>query len=187
MPPEDCWETFFHPSSVLESLGLNRAEGTIVDVGAGYGTFALAAAHLTGRQVVAIDIEPNLIASLARRAKAEQLGNLNPFLRDVVAEGIGLPDGSADIVLLFNILHCERPNVLLQDARRTLRPGGRVGVLHWRSDVPTPRGPSLDIRPTPDQCAAWLREAGFDLVAPPQIVPPYHFGLVGQKPEAGAE
>lgn len=39
----------------------------------------------------------------------------------------------------------------------------------------------LSARPTPDQCVAWLREVGFELLMPPRILPPYHFGLVGRK------
>jgi hypothetical protein len=53
-------------------------------------------------------------------------------------------------------------------------------VIHWRSDILTPRGPSLAIRPTPEQCAAWLVEAGFQAVQAVELedICPYHFGLV---------
>jgi SAM-dependent methyltransferase len=183
MPPENYWDTFFDPPELLETLGLHRAEGVVVDVGAGYGTFTLAAARLTGQPVVAFDIEPHLLKSLARKAACGGFANVRPMLRDVATEGTDLPDEHADIVLLFNILHCENPLELLKEARRILQPGGRVGVVHWRSDVPTPRGPDLSIRPTPDQCIALLRGAEFDLAIPPRILPPYHFGLVGRKPE----
>jgi SAM-dependent methyltransferase len=183
MPAEACWDTFFEPLRILKTLGLHRAEGAVVDVGAGYGTFTLAAARSTRREVIAIDIEPSLLDALVCKARAEGLNNVKPMPRDVVLEGTGLPDGYADIVLLFNILHCEQPLELVEEARRTLRPGGRVGMVHWRGDIPTPRGPDLSIRPTPDQCVAWLRGAGFELSVPPQILPPYHFGLVGRKPE----
>jgi SAM-dependent methyltransferase len=182
MPAEDYWETFFDPSRILNSLGLDRADGAVVDVGAGYGTFTLAAARCTRRDVVAIDIEQPLLDALAVKACSEGLSNVRPVLRDVVFEGTGLADESVDIVLLFNILHCEHPLDLLKEAGRILRPGGRAGVLHWRSDIPTPRGPDLSIRPTPDQCAAWLREA-FDVAISSRILPPYHFGLVARKPK----
>lgn len=186
MPPEDYWDSFFNPPAVLESLGLHQAEGAVVDVGAGYGTFTLAAACLTGQPVVAIDIEPELLDALAAKATREGLVNVRPLLRDVTLHGTGLSDAHAEIVLLFNILHCENPLGLLKEAWRILQPGGRVGVVHWRSDVPTPRGPELSIRPTPSRCAAWLRDAEFEIAVPPQILPPYHFGLVGRKPEAQA-
>lgn len=183
MPPKVYWETFFDPCQILKTLGLHHAEGPVVDVGTGYGTFALAAAHLTGQQVFALDIEPDLLEALASKARADQLDNVKPMLRDVAFEGTGLPDKTADIVLLFNILHCENPVALLEEARRTLRPGGRVGIVHWRCDIATPCGPNLSIRPTPDQCTAWSHDAGFDLAIPSQILPPYHYGLVGRKSE----
>jgi ubiquinone/menaquinone biosynthesis C-methylase UbiE len=184
MPPEDYWGSFFNPPRILEALGLHRAEGAIVDVGAGYGTFTLAAARITGQPVVAIDIEPHMLELLTRKAARDGLDNVMPVLRDVTLQGTGLPDEHAEIVLLFNILHCEDPLELLKEARRILRPGGRVGIVHWRSDVLTPRGPDLSIRPTPDQCVARLRDATFDLAIPPRILLPYHFGLVGRKPHA---
>jgi len=180
MPPEPYWRSFFEPTGILTRLGLHHAAGPVVDIGAGYGIFTLAAAHLTGQPVVAIDIEPALLDDLARRADAAGLGTVQTMLRDVAREGTGLPDRHADIVLVFNLLHCEHPVELLKEAARTLRPNGRVGILHWRSDVATPRGPDLSIRPRPEQCVAWLRDAGFDLAVPPALLPPYHFGLVGR-------
>lgn len=107
MPPEDYWDTFFDPPGFLESLGPHRAEGAVVDIGGGYGTFTLAAARLTGRPVVAIDIEPHLLKSLAHKAARYGLTNVIPMLRDVALKGTGTPDAHAGIVLLFNILHCE--------------------------------------------------------------------------------
>jgi hypothetical protein len=61
--------------------------------------------------------------------------------------------------------------------------GGAVSVIHWRSDIPTPRGPSLDIRPTPEQCREWMQEAGFTAVQTIDLQSccPYHFGLLGRR------
>jgi hypothetical protein len=60
-----------------------------------------------------------------------------------------------------------------------LQPGGRLSVIHWRSDIPTPRGPTLAIRPTPQQCKAWMTEAGFRLIEDVDLSPccQYHFGI----------
>jgi hypothetical protein len=50
--------------------------------------------------------------------------------------------------------------------------------MHWNYDPSTPRGPPMDIRPRPEQCAAWAECAGFRLEPPGRInFPPYHFGL----------
>ncbi len=50
-------------------------------------------------------------------------------LRNVVADGFGI---EADKVLLFNILHCDRPVELLRSAAAALVPGGEVVAIHWR-------------------------------------------------------
>ena len=83
--------------------------------------------------------------------------------------------------MLFNILHTEVPLALLQEAYRILEPMGKVGLIHWNYDPSTPRGPSMDIRPRPEQCQQWMKSAGFDLIKPLVDLPPYHYGILGQK------
>ena len=85
--------------------------------------------------------------------------------------------------MLFNILHYEKPLELLGEAFRILQPGGRAGLMHWNYDPKTPRGPTMDIRPKPEQMTEWAQSAGFVLDANPLIdLPPYHYGLVAKKP-----
>ncbi|MEX0886961.1 MAG: hypothetical protein WD009_11030 [Phycisphaeraceae bacterium] len=84
--------------------------------------------------------------------------------------------------MLFNILHCEQPTSLLQEAWRILCDDGLVAIMHWNRDATTPRGPSMDIRPSPEQCRAWAEAVGFQLQGRPRIdLPPYHYGLVLRK------
>jgi hypothetical protein len=67
--------------------------------------------------------------------------------------------------------------VLLKAAREVVRPDGFIAVIHWRSDIPTPRGPPLDIRPLPGQIATWAAAA--DLAAQGEAfpLPPWHYGM----------
>lgn len=66
------------------------------------------------------------------------------------------------------------------DAPDVLKPGGTAAVIHWRRDVDTPRGPSMHIRPSPEQCADWGRIAGFRQAerVDPGDSAPWHFGLL---------
>ena len=183
MPDASFWNTFFDPDAVLRALGFDQSSGVIVDVGSGYGTFTLPAARLTSQRVIALDVEPALVGQLTERAREAGLAHLvDARHQDVAADGTGLADGEAAAVFLFNLLHCEQPAVLLRETYRILAPGGRVGVIHWRSDILTPRGPDLSIRPTPEDCQRLLMSAGFHITQPAITLPPFHFGLVGRRP-----
>ena len=183
MPDETMWATFFDPEDILTRLGCDDPQDVVVEFGCGYGTFTVAAAARTRGTLFALDLEPEMLATTEAKARAAGLANLQLRRRDFVAEGTGLPDDSADYAMLFNILHAEKPGGLLREAWRVLRPGGKVGVIHWNYDPTTPRGPDLAIRPRPEQCQAWVREAGFDLSLPLISLPPYHYGMVGTKPQ----
>ncbi len=59
---------------------------------------------------------------------------------------------------------------------------GMIGVIHRNRDETTPRGPSMDIRPGPEQIIEWTKEAGFAVVK--QIdLPTYHYGSALKKQE----
>lgn len=188
MPDESMWQGFFEPETVLKALGLRPECGDVVEFGCGYGTFTTPAARMTSGVVHAVDIEPEMVAETRQKAESAGLSNVRAEQRDFVAAGIGLADATAGYVMLFNILHAEEPLMLLKEALRVLRPGGTLAVMHWNYDPSTPRGPSMDIRPRPEQCRAWAVEAGFEPVGPEQIdLPPYHYGMMFHKPERTRE
>ena len=184
MPDEDYWTSFFDAEVAVETLfGEQAVQGDLVEFGGGYGTFTLPAARRTTGMVTALDIEPEMVERLQQRAKGSHLSNLCIELRDFVASGTGLKSASQAHAMIFNLLHLEHPVALLQEAHRVLKPGGRVSVIHWRSDIPTPRGPSLDIRPTPQHCRIWLKEAGFVRITSVDLHEscPFHYGLVATR------
>lgn len=178
MPNEDMWSSFFDAPTVLAAVGLTPDCHDAVEFGCGYGTFTIPAARLVRATVYALDIETEMIETTTAKAHAAGLSNVVTILRDFVNDGTGLPDFSVDYAMLFNILHCEAPKILFNEARRVLRPEGRLGIIHWNHDPTTPRGPSMSIRPRPEQCLAWAEQAGFFLL-PPGIIdlPPHHYGM----------
>jgi ubiquinone/menaquinone biosynthesis C-methylase UbiE len=181
MPEEARWETFFDPDVILTELELDKTCQAVVDMGCGYGTFTIPAARRISGMVHAMDIDPQMVEACQAKAKEAGVTNIDCVERDFVTYGTCLPDDIVDFVMLFNILHAEHPLGLLEEAYRILKPGGKVGVIHWNYDPTTPRGPSMDIRPRPEQCQEWVRTAGFQLIRPLINLPPYHYGMVGQK------
>ncbi len=181
MPDEQMWDHFFDPDSILKRLGILNLTGSIVDMGCGYGTFTIPAAQMNQGLVYALDIENDMIVTTQEKASKAGLNNVRAIQRDFITLGTGLPDNSCEYVMLFNILHAEEPLKILKEARRILQPGGRVGIIHWIHDAATPRGPSLEIRPRPEQCIAWLSESNFKTDGRILELLPYHYGLVGQR------
>ena len=183
MPDEVFWGSFFNPRCILEKLDCAVLPGDAVEFGCGYGTFTIAAAGLVTGRVFSLDIEPVMIAETARKSTEAGLANVVSEERDVVVHGSGRPDGSAADCMLFNILHIEDPVGLLREAYRVLKPGGSIGIIHWRTDIPTPRGPSAAIRPQPAQCRSCAESVGFQYVRDEALCCcSWHWGLVMRKP-----
>ena len=177
MPKEDEWNAFFEPNIVLQLLGVNSSVRDVADFGCGYGTFTIPAARIISGVIYAFDIEPEMVETVKRKARALSLGNVRAILRDFVSNGSGLKDASVDYVFLFNILHIETPEKLLKESYRILKSGGKVGIIHWNYDASTPRGPPMAIRPRPEQCISLAESAGF-IFEKRLDLKPYHYGLV---------
>jgi ubiquinone/menaquinone biosynthesis C-methylase UbiE len=184
MPEEEYWNSFFNIEDILDVFQVGPEIDNVVDIGSGYGTFTLPVAKRIGGVIYAIDIETILLSNLFTKALKLDIRNLIPRCRDIVEQGTGCKDSSIDLVLLFNILHCQHPEVLLEEAFRVLSPGGRLAVMHWVPLIKTPRGPDLPIRPTPEKCIEWATRCGF-LHSVDDIFnfKPWHYGLDFSKPE----
>ena len=180
MPERDMWEKFFSPDKVLETLSLDSKIIDAAEFGCGYGTFTIPAARLIAGKLFAFDIEPEMVAVTKKEAAKQGVNNVEVILRDFMANGTGLKPESVDYAMLFNILHLENPVALLLEANRILKKNGKIGIIHWNYDPSTPRGPSMDIRPRPEQCIEWAKQAGFS--DPKQFdLKPYHYGIVMSK------
>ena len=171
MPEEQYWESLFDVPLILRTLGINSDVGDVAELGCGYGTFSVPIARAIQGTLHTFDLDPEMIARTRVRAAGLRVAC---EVRDVMERGFGV---TADVVLLFNILHGEEPVRLLQHSAAALRPGGRVLAIHWRCDLATPRGPSLDIRPRPEQIVAWARHAGLAPLGGVAELPPWHYGL----------
>lgn len=177
MPEEIYWESLFDIPLILDRLKIDRTVEHVAELGCGYGSFTLPVARRIQGVLFTFDIERAMVDRTLARASVEGVSNINATVRDVLATGFGLETECCDTVLLFNILHFPEPQNLMAETARLVRPGGRVLVIHWRSDIPTPRGPALEVRPRYNQVCDWATEAR--LVAGSVLhLPPWHYGVV---------
>lgn len=181
MPDEILWESFFNTEIALSELEVSPEIKELVEIGCGYGIFTLPAARRIKGTIYAFDIEEEMIDVVRNKAEKEELTNVKPEKRDILRDSTGMAANSVDYVMLYNILHHENPHEFLEEAYRILKPGGSIGIMHWRSDIPTPRGPKLAIRPKPDEIVEWIDSRMFTVVKGPVVIEPFHFGLVVEK------
>lgn len=185
MPEESHWETLFDVKLILDRLRIDRRLHDVVELGCGYGTFTIPVARRIFGILRTFDINAQMVERTRDRATTEGMENIVCELRDVFCEGFGVPSGSQDACLLFNILHCEEPMRVLTEAARIVHPGGWVHVTHWRYDPATPRGPSMEIRPRPEQLIEHAKATGqLEVQGPVLDLPPWHYGIRFQRKAA---
>ena len=184
MPTVEPWDSYLDAAGILRALGFSRWSGDIIEFGCGYGTFTISAARRMAGTVYALDMDPLMVAATKWRVARLGLKNVVVEQRDCVAAGCGRGPQSAGSALLFNFLHIEDPVALLKEARRVLRRGGLVGVIHWDCDVRTLRGPPPNIQPRPEQYRSWGEAAGLRWVrdAGLPLGSPWHWGMVLERP-----
>lgn len=181
MPVETMWVEFFDVDMILSEFEINSKINDLVEIGCGYGTFTIPASKQIKGNLYAFDIETGMLDIVRQKLSEEQIANVITENKDVLLQTTGLSNNSVDYVMLFNILHNETPDDFLLEAYRILKPEGKLGIMHWRSDISTPRGPELSIRPKPEQILQWINKDNFEIYKELFMIEPYHFGLIVSK------
>lgn len=168
------------PVQVLDALGL-RPEDDVADIGCGIGYFAIPAAKrlAPGHRLYAVDPSAGMLEELNRRAAGEGVLPLTTVLSEPL--DFKLPDQSVDFVLLANVFHeIEDKAPFLQETKRIIRTGGRLGLVEWLA-VEAPYGPPLWHRISEGETDGWFEKAGF-LLDRRQIFGAHFYGRVYRLP-----
>jgi len=181
MPNESAWAEFFDVETILRELEVNRQIEKLVELGFGYGTFTIPTSKKICGVVYAFDIETTLRKELQEKLKIHSITNVKSITKDFIAEGSGLQNDEVDYVMIFNLLHAKETPSILDEAYRILKKKGKIGVIHWNYNSSTPRGPSMSIRPKPEELKEMLIKSGFSVIKYNIDLPPYHYGILGQK------
>jgi SAM-dependent methyltransferase len=121
------------PAEVIKAMNLHGNE-IVADLGAGSGYFTFRLAPKVGK-VLAVEIQDEMIATLRRRAAEQKIGNVE------VVKGAEcdprLPAGGVDLVLMVDVYHeLSCPFEIMNQARKALKPGGRVVFVEYRKEDP---------------------------------------------------
>jgi ubiquinone/menaquinone biosynthesis C-methylase UbiE len=121
----------------------------VVDVGAGTGYLSIPIADWLGAPgiVYAVDLQLEMLEILKKKLHRGKKNLCKIELLQGKADCVPLPNRSADLVLLANLWHeLDSPEAALREARRLLRPGGKLAILDWRADFSAPPGPPQEHR-----------------------------------------
>jgi len=139
---------------LLARIGIRPGE-RVLELGPGPGAFTIPAAQQAepGGSLVAVDIQPAMIAAVER--KVQQAGLTNVETRVASAHELPLDDDSTDRAFLVTVLG-EIPDRqrALAELRRVLKPGGILSITEQFLDPDYPLAATV-IR--------WAAEAGFEL------------------------
>ena len=158
--PEQVDEAVRRLHHALIELTVAMPLGDLIDIGSGRGRILKLLGSRT-RRAVGVDID----ADARQLARAELLlaGVENCSLRKGDMYELPFADGEFDTVILDDVLGmAERPMTAINEARRLLKPGGRLFLLGQVAVG--------DIDKFQDQLIVWCRTAGLRL-APPRRIP----------------
>jgi len=130
------------PAQMLGQLGL-KAGMVVCDMGCGNGFYSLTLAEKVGPtgKVLAVDIQPQMLQMLSRRAAEAKLENIDMILGTVADPK--LPTEEVDLILMVDVYHeFSHPQAMLASIRKSLKPNGRIALVEFREE-----DPSVPIKP----------------------------------------
>ncbi|MEZ4321768.1 MAG: methyltransferase domain-containing protein [Myxococcota bacterium] len=165
-PERDAWQ---RPEEVVAAMAVSPGM-TVADIGAGTGYFNPHLAQAVGPSghVVAIDIEPNLVAHMTKRAEAD--GTPQVEARLVQPDAHGLSAGEADRVLLVDTYHhIEGREAYFRSLLTAMKPGGELVIVDLTREAPF--GPPPEMRLSAEQVKTELASAGWAFVRSVDTLP----------------
>lgn len=154
-PSRDAWQ---RPAEVVKLMQLQAGQ-VVADIGAGTGYFLSHLAQAVGPKgrVIALDVEPNMVEFMRRRAQTSGWSQVSAGT--VPPDDPKLQPASVDRILIVNTWHHigQRP-VYAAKLARALKRGGSVWVVDFtrESDI----GPPADHRLSAEEVLAELAAGG---------------------------
>jgi SAM-dependent methyltransferase len=174
-PDRAAWQK---PDAVVDALRLTGKE-TIVDIGAGSGYFSFRLARAVPEgEVIALDVEPEMIRHIHHKAMNEGVRNLHASFAK--PDDPGVP-AEADLVFMCDVLHHiqDRPAWLASLARQ-MHKGARLALVEFKEGK-LPEGPPEAMKLSRAQLVTLATGAGLALDSEKPDLLPYQTFLVFRK------
>ncbi len=152
-------------AAIARALGTNkeggRPVGRLIDIGTGTGRMLELFAR-GARGALGIDRSPEMLR--LARVKLAEAGLSTAELRQGDMYSLPLPSGTADTVIIHQVLHfAEQPAAAVSEAARLLSPGGRLLIIdfapHEREELRT-RDAHARLGFAADAVTGWMTAAG---------------------------
>ena len=163
--------------------GLRLSDDFVVaDIGAGTGYFTFPVAQRVPRgKVFAVDIQPEMLARLARRKALENVANVETVLGE--EDDPKLPDNEIDLAFIVDAYHeFSFPREMGERLKESLKSGGQLVLVEYRAE--DPRVPIKRLHKMSEaQVKQEMAAIGLDWVRTESYLPQQHV-LIFQKPSA---
>ena len=154
----------------------------VADIGAGTGFFSFPIAQRVPQgKVFAVDIQPEMLARIARRKMLEKVVNVETVLGE--QDDPKLPKNQIDLAFIVDAYHeFSFPREMGERLKESLRPGGQLVLVEYRAE--DPRVPIKRLHKMSEvQVKQEMAAIGLDWVRTDTYLPQQHV-LVFQRPEA---
>jgi ubiquinone/menaquinone biosynthesis C-methylase UbiE len=125
------------PARLIELLKFKSGE-VVADVGAGSGylTFRVAGQVGAAGKVLAVDVQPEMLAIIRKKMKDRGVTNVEPVLGTETDPK--LPAAAVDSIVLVDVYHeFSRPYEMAAAMVKSLKPGGRLVFVEYRLEDET--------------------------------------------------
>lgn len=173
---------FLNPQDIIGQVSI-EVGSKVADFGCGAGFFSLAFADAVGPEgtVYALDVLKSALESVQSRARIK--GHTNLVAKRVNLEkvgGSGLEPDSLDWVVVKDMLFQNKgKDIILKEAHRVLKPGGRAMVIEWNEKA-AGLGPEAALRVNEVDLEKTLAGAGF-IIDKKINAGNFHYGFVVSK------
>lgn len=139
---------FLDPDAIISQLDINQGS-VAVDFGCGPGYFSIPFARAVGEggQVYSLDILPQALETVAGKARNSGVANITTKRVNLEKEkGTKMAADVVDWVILKDVLfQNQKKEIIIAEASRILKSGGRVIVVEWNQAASTV-GPAMEMR-----------------------------------------